>query len=93
MEHEDKFRTGASSDAYRENFKKIFGDRVKAETGRFIMNNGEIIKADDQESTTKAPYVMSDMEEGQSPITGETITGRRAMRDHCRRHNVYYSGR
>ena len=89
--HEDKFKTGVSSKAYKENFKKIFGEGQK-ETGRFMMVDGEL-KPISECTKEKCVTVISDMEEGVSPITGEVISGRRAMREHCQQHNVYYTGR
>lgn len=90
--HEDTFHTKASNEAYRVNYKKIFGDN-KVEKGRFVMVDGKIVPYEEAKTEHKGLTVISDMEEGVSPITGEVITGRRAMREHCKQHNVYYIGR
>lgn len=35
-----------------------------------------------------SPYIIGDIEPYVSPIDGSTITGRRALRDHCKTHGV-----
>jgi ABC-type branched-subunit amino acid transport system ATPase component len=90
--HEDSFHSKANSEAYRENYKKIFGD-TKVEKGSFIWVDGEIVSCEEEQKSNSGITFIPEMKEGVSPVTGEVISSRRAMKEHCKRHNVYYIGR
>ena len=91
-EHQDTFRSKASDDNYRSKHEAIFGKKEKAETGTYVMVDGKLVLKEEAPAQSGVT-VISDIAEGYSPITGERIDGRLAMREHCKRHNTYYTGR
>jgi hypothetical protein len=70
--------------------------------GTFVMRDGKLVpkneaRAKDYLSITArsdlpAPYVMSDISEYRSMVTGEIISGRKQHRDHLRAHGVVEVG-
>lgn len=75
--HKDKFRTGASSDAYRDGYSAIKWD------------TGPIVR---REKVVRHRGVISDSDGFVSPIDGSYVEGRTAIREHEKKHGVRQCG-
>lgn len=59
---------------------------------RWIQINGELVPADEYTATSMAPVVRGDIGAYKSMVTGEMIEGRKAHREHLKRHGVVEVG-
>jgi len=95
MSHEDKLKTGAADDSYRDGIDRIFGKDHKTQKGRYVQIDGKLVKVDEDyvpPSKNDAPYVISDIEPYKSVATGEYITTRSQHRDMLRRNGLLEVG-
>jgi hypothetical protein len=96
-EHKDRFRTRPDNlDTYKENHKKIFGD-VKVKGGSYIYDKEtesfvEVDEFTQGGDVLSSAYIIPSLNEARSPITGEAISCRRKLRNHCKQHDVYLCG-
>lgn len=93
MSHQDKLRTRAATDAYRENLERIFGKDKKVKKGRYVQVDGKLIPAEQYTpKENSSPYVMSDIEPYRSVLDGSIISSRSQHRAHKRQHGVVEVG-
>jgi hypothetical protein len=61
---------------------------------RWVMRNGELVELDLNAPLPprRAPYIMSDLSEYRSVVTGEPITSRSQHREHLRQHGCIEVG-
>ena len=77
---------------YENNYDKIFGKKEKTSTKRWIQDPVTIKLVPAEEYYTgpvenAGPYIRDDVKPYQSMITGEFIEGKKAHREHLKRHN------
>lgn len=77
---------------YENNYDKIFGKKEKTSTKRWIQDpvTLKLVPADEYYSgpvENAGPYIRDDVKPYQSMITGEFIEGKKAHREHLKRHN------
>tara|TARA_R110002153_G_scaffold274037_1_gene446788 strand:- start:26758 stop:27153 length:396 start_codon:yes stop_codon:yes gene_type:complete len=79
-----------NSEAFSDNFDKIFGDRDIPKTGTYVQTENGFVPREDyvRPDSVNAPSIMKPLEAFKSPIDGSIISDRGKLAAHNKRHGV-----
>lgn len=88
----DSIQTREITEQYENNYEKIFGKKEKSSVKKWIQDpiTHKLIPYDEYYSSPResaGPVVRSDVQPYKSMITGEIVEGKKAHREHLKRHN------
>lgn len=87
-----EIKTREVTEQYENNYDKIFGKKEKTSVKRWIQDPEtlKLVPYDEYYAgpvENAGPYIRDDVKPYQSMITGEFIEGKKAHREHLKRHN------
>lgn len=92
----DSIQTRTITKEFQEGHERIFGNKEKSGTKRWIQDpvTFKLIPADEYytPSESKGPYIQDDVKPYQSMIDGRMIEGKKAHREHLKRNNCIEAG-